>query len=89
LRDADFQAALRQAEGDALRSLTRKLISLGSRATGVIESTMTDTDASAAVRLRAADTVLQRLLQLRELIDLEERVSSLEERLEGVTDGNH
>jgi hypothetical protein len=87
MRDPNFVAALRQAEADALRTLTRKLVSLGSRASGVIEATMTDADASAAVRLRAADTVLARLLQLRELVDLETRVADLESRLEGLNDG--
>jgi L-asparaginase II len=87
LKQPAFLAALKQAEADALRSLTRKLVGLGSRATGVIEATMTEPGVSPAVRLKAADTVLARLLQLRELIDLEERVSSLEERLEA-TNGN-
>jgi hypothetical protein len=84
LKQPAFLAALKQAETDSLRSLTRKLVSLGSRATGVIEATMSDADASAAVRLKAADTVLARLLQLRELVDLETRVAELESRLEAM-----
>lgn len=78
LKTPAFMAALRDAEADALRSLTRSLVSLGKRATGVIAETMDDPKANASTRLRAADVVLTRLLQLRELVDLEERVAALE-----------
>ncbi len=78
LKNPAFTAALRDAEADALRSLTRQLVSLGKRATATIADAMTDPSVNASTRVRAADVVLGRLLQLRELVDLEERVASLE-----------
>jgi len=83
MRQAPFTAALRDAEGDALRALTRGLLALGKRATGAIVDVLDDPDANVSTRLRAADIVLARLLQLRELVDLESRVTALEAARDG------
>jgi hypothetical protein len=72
-----FQEALKKAEADTLEGITRSLIALGSLAVATIEETMSAGD-SAAVRVRAADIALNRLLQLRELVVLEKRVEELE-----------
>jgi hypothetical protein len=45
---------------------------------------MSDPEAPISARIRAADTVFSRLLQLRNLVDLEKRVSELEDRADDV-----
>lgn len=81
LQQPAFTSALRDAEAAALRELTRGLLALGKRATGAIAGVLDDPDATAAAKLRAADVVLGKLLQLRELVELEERVAALEQRI--------
>ena len=78
LREADFRAALQSAETAALESLSRALVRLGDKATATLDSAMSDDLAALPVKIRAADIVLSRLLQLRELVDLEARVTELE-----------
>jgi len=77
-----FVGALRQAEQQALDGLQRALVSLGDKAVGALADGMSASTPIAS-RIRAADVALARLLQLRELIDLEARVAELEQRLEG------
>lgn len=72
-----FRAALAAAEGDAIDQATRNLITLTQPAIGVITQTMRETN-PAAVRLRAAQSVLDYLLKLRELRNVEERLEALE-----------
>ena len=84
MRQEDFTAALQEAERQALESLSRALVSLGSQATETLQAAMSDTKSPAGARVRAADIVLARLLQLRELVTLEERVTELEDRLRKV-----
>ncbi len=76
LHDANFQAALREAEKEAIEGLSRSLVTLGSKAASTLDGAM-DT-ATDGVRVRAADVVLARLLQLKELVNLEGRVTALE-----------
>ena len=78
-KDGDIQAAILDAEADALNTVTRGLIRLAGGAVGTLEDAMADSDARASARVRAADIVLGRLLQLRELVTLEERIAALEE----------
>jgi hypothetical protein len=42
---------------------------------------MTDAEAAASTKVRAADVVLARLLQLRELVSIESRLSALESKI--------
>ena len=72
-----FVAALRQAEAEALRGLSLSLLSLAEGAAGALAAGLEDE--SATVRLRAADLILQRLLQVREMLDWEGRITALEE----------
>lgn len=76
-----FQAALKSAEAVALAEVSRSLVVLAAKATGALSDAMA-ADAPVSARLRAADIVLSRLLQLRELVELEERVRMLEERMQ-------
>ena len=80
--DLAFQQALCKAETEALTGLSRSLVTLGVKATQTLEQTLSDQGSSAGARVRAADIILGRLLQLRELVSLEERISRLEQQIE-------
>jgi len=77
-----FKAALREGEAAKLESLSRALVRLGDKATQALEGALDDAAAQPGAKVRAADVVLGRLLQLRELVSLEQRVSDLEEALD-------
>ena len=83
LKQDRFKAALAEAEAEALISLSRALVRLGDKAATTLEDAMDDGDAALSARVRAADIVLSRLLQLRELVDLEGRIVKLEEAVRG------
>jgi hypothetical protein len=55
------------------------LVALARRAVAAMGEALS-ADADPRLRLRAADLVLQRLLQLRELLSLEARIAALERR---------
>jgi hypothetical protein len=78
LKEPAFLAAVREAEADALDELSRLLVRLGRTAVATIAKAMSDPITPAATRVRAADVALSRLLQLRELAQLEARVQALE-----------
>ena len=80
VQDPEIQAALLEAEGVALEAVTRGLLRLAHEAVDTLENAMGDEEARTSARVRAADIVLQRLLQLRELVSLEERIRILERR---------
>ncbi len=82
-----FVAAVRSAEAQALDDLSRMLVRLGRTAAGTLARAMADPATPAATRVRAADAVLGRLLQLRELATLETRVGDLE-RTAGLGEGS-
>jgi transposase-like protein len=79
LKRDDFRRALTEAEGEALESLSRSLVVLGSKATQTLQDAM-GSDQPLWARIRAADIVLLRLLQLRELASLENRILELERK---------
>jgi hypothetical protein len=54
----------------------------------VLASVMNDDEATAASKVRAADIVLDRLMQLRQLVQLEERLAAIEAALT-VSSGKH
>jgi hypothetical protein len=79
LRQPAFREAVDKATGEAVAELGRGLVALGEKAKRVLSETMdNDNPSAAATRIRAADIVFSRLLQLRELVSLEERVAALE-----------
>ena len=78
LHQEAFSRALDAATTEALAELSRQLVALGSLAVDTLRGVMTDTEATQSARVRAADILINRLLQLRQLVDLEERVSRLE-----------
>lgn len=86
LAEPVFAEAVRAAEAQALDDLSRLLVRLGQTAAGTLAKAMADAATPAATRVRAADVVLGRLLQLRELATLEARVVVLE-RSAGIEEG--
>lgn len=80
LADAPFQAAVRDAEAGAIAAVSRSLVRLAERAAATLDGAMTDPAAASSTKVRAADIVLARLLQVRELVVLETRVAELEAR---------
>lgn len=79
LREPAFLAEVRKAEATALDELSRLLVRLGRTAAATLAKAMSDPAAPYPTRVRAADAALSRLLQLRELAQLEARVQALEE----------
>ena len=79
LSEPAFRQALSAAEGDLIDVATRRLLQLQGGALDTLEALLSDeTDASAGVRLRAAQVVLDHLLKLREMRDIEQRLQALE-----------
>ena len=81
IADPTIQAAIVAAESDALQKVTRGLLRLAGGAVDALDAAMPDSEASASAKVRAADVVLSRLLQLRELVTLDDRLTALEETL--------
>jgi hypothetical protein len=79
MKEPAFCAALGQAESDAMRAVSLSLVSLAEKASGVLGSVLDNLTARDSARIRAADVILGRLLQIKELSELEERVKKLEE----------
>lgn len=77
MKDDAFLTALRAAEGVAIAGLSRALAGLGESATSVLRAALGE-DQKMNTRLRAVEIVIGNLLRLRELVDLEERVATLE-----------
>jgi phage terminase small subunit len=74
----NFKQALADGESAALESISRALVLSGDLATQTLQDAMSDEKNPPAVKIRAADIVLERLLQLRSLVQLEKRVEELE-----------
>lgn len=77
----NFLDALRAGTSQALDDLSRLLLSLGETAISTLRIAMEDDSIPANTKVRAADIVFSRLLQFRELVSLEERVSELESEI--------
>ena len=73
-----FRQAMHEAEADAINELSRQLTRLATSAVHTFASVLADPDATAALKLRAADKVLAHLFRARELSSLEDRVLELE-----------
>jgi hypothetical protein len=78
MKQPPFMTAVREAEARALDELSRLLVRLGRSAATTLAKAMSDAEVPVSTRVRAADVVLARLLQLRELATLESRVKDLE-----------
>lgn len=78
LDDPVFMAELKAAETAAIDQAVRRLVELSGAAVDTLDSAMHDDNASQGVKVRAADVALSQLLRLRELYDLEQRITALE-----------
>ena len=76
--DANFQAALSQAEGEVIAGAVRALLGLAESAVDCLRDTLDDKELSAGVRIRAAALAIDALLRLRELASVEKRLTELE-----------
>lgn len=81
MRDPVFLEALHREEGNAMKAISRSLVGIADQAAGVLKSVLADPLTRYTTRLRAADIALGRLIQIRELSELEERIRRLEEAL--------
>lgn len=78
MKQPDFCLTLREGTQDSLENLSRSLVALSEKAIRILQSILDDDYCAQSLQIRAADHVLGRLLQMRELVDLEGRVSQLE-----------
>ena len=78
MKQPSFVQAVHAAEADAVEDLSRMLVRLGRTAVATLARAMSDPATPPATKVRAADATLSKLLQLRELATLEQRVSALE-----------
>ncbi len=83
LKQPSFVQAVHAAEADAVEDLSRMLVRLGRTAVATLAKAMSDPATPAATKVRAADATLSKLLQLRELATLEQRVTALEASVGG------
>jgi hypothetical protein len=80
LGEPDFVAALDLAQGAMLDRVTVDLVRASSGAVALLRSVCEDTNCKTALRLRAAQILLDSVLRWRELRDIERRLTALEER---------
>jgi len=78
MKQPAFASAVRHAEAQAIDEVSRVLIRLSRSAVGTLAAAMADREGPFGPRIRAADITLSRLLQVRELAVLEERLAALE-----------
>ncbi len=81
LRNPHVQAALREAQAQALAQVTRRLALAVSEALEVLRGIAKDCDAPSGSRVSAARAILENALRFSETTDLMARVEELEERL--------
>ena len=74
-----FRTALSTAEGELLDSATRRLLVVQESAVQTFEDVLKDKEVSQVVKLKAAQSVLDYLLKLRELRNVEQRLTALEQ----------
>ena len=77
----DFQRELKQAEARAVDAAVRRLADLTGEAVDTLRAVMADTEAPAGSRVTAANAALSRLMDLKQLNDLEGRLAAVEARL--------
>ncbi|MEP6961421.1 MAG: hypothetical protein ABI995_05050 [Acidobacteriota bacterium] len=78
MQEPEFQEAYRQARRNAFSQSIARLQHASNAAVGTLLRVMTDREAPAASRVRAADVVLQAALRGMETEDIEARVTDLE-----------
>lgn len=79
-----FKAGLISAEGEIIDRATRRLLTLHDQAINVFDEIMGDDDCAPGTKLRAAQSILDYLLKLRELRNVEARLAALEEKVNNI-----
>lgn len=79
MQDDLFLNALRAAEAAAMSAVSRSLVGIADQAADVLKNVLSDPQARDSSKIRAADTVLGRLIQIKEMAELEQRIRRLEE----------
>src|SRR5216684_7221743 len=87
LQKPEFAEAYRKARRDAFSQSVARLQHASNAAVGTLLRVMTDREAPAASRVRAADVVLQTALRGMEIEDLDARLSELERSAEASNGG--
>jgi hypothetical protein len=85
----EFAEAFRKARREAFSQSVARLQHASSAAVGTLLRVMTDREAPAASRVRAADVILQTALRGMEMEDIEARVAELERATEANKGGRH
>lgn len=78
LDQKQFTEAMNDAKADVMDQLAISLAALGEKAIRTLEAAMDDTRAGVSVKVRAADIVIARILDLKDLVDFECRLADLE-----------
>ena len=81
LKDPAFQQALKAVELSAIEEAARALVGLTTKAIDTLAAVLDDLSVAPSTRVRTADAILGRLLQLRELTSIEARISALEAQM--------
>lgn len=81
LQQPTFQAELRMAEQHQLGTIARALGAAGWGSVATLVALKDDPEVPPAVRVRAASEILGKLLPLREMIELEQRLAVVEAAL--------
>lgn len=82
MQEAEFRQALKQAEGELMGDLSRRLLALGSSAVDALADILeTPAQPGASNKRMTASDLLAKLLDLREFADLEARITELEKQV--------
>ena len=73
-----FTTAMNDEKALAMERLSLSLAALGVKAIKTLDDAMDDPEAGTSVKVRAADIVINRILSMREFVDVEERLVQLE-----------
>ncbi|MCB1512561.1 MAG: hypothetical protein KDJ36_16820, partial [Hyphomicrobiaceae bacterium] len=76
-----FKQALHDLEHQTVNEAARQLLSLTGKATAALEEVLDDPIAKAGDSIRAARTILELTLRVREIVTLEDRIAELERRI--------
>jgi len=80
--ETDFAAALRIADGDALRDLARRITSAANDALTLLQSMVNDNEAAASVRVRAAAEILNQRARFYDVVTMQDQLDDVEARLQ-------
>lgn len=80
MKDPPFRAALLEAEGEAIDVATRRLLGAQEKAIDTVVAMLDDPCVPKWLQLQAAQMLITNLLKLRELRNIEERLTALEAR---------